>query len=81
MFLIGLTGPFHKLTPKMPPGKLISPAVISSTLVATLTIILANIIMLAILKSQNFYTPYNPSNDQYSMFNQDTSTVFCFSSF
>jgi cation-transporting ATPase 13A2 len=81
MFLIGMTKPFHKLTSKLPPGKLISPAVISSTFVATATIILSNIIILVILQTQNFYTPYNPDNDDYSSYNQESTTIFAFSNF
>lgn len=49
MFLIGSTKPFHKLTSKLPPGKLLSPAVLASTFTATANIYIANILILYIL--------------------------------
>jgi hypothetical protein len=65
----------------MPPGKIISPAVIVSTLVATLTIISANIIIMAILKTQPFYTPFNPDNADYNQQNLETTSIFQFGNF
>lgn len=60
---IGTTKPHHKLTKKMPPGKLMGWAVFSSVFWQLVLIFIFQMVLLEILYRRLWYSPINPLGD------------------